>query len=90
MDEALPPWTFVTVPQAASSISSVAGTAAAGGTATLTATLTSPATSEAERIRLHQINPATGNRISLQPVDTETREELDRKDSLTALLMAAE
>jgi DNA end-binding protein Ku len=40
----------------------------------------SPATSEAERIRLHQINPATGNRISLQPVDAETREELDRKE----------
>jgi len=39
-----------------------------------------PAVSESERIRLHQINPATGNRISLQPVDAETREALDRKD----------
>ena len=27
-----------------------------------------PATSEADRIRLNQINPKTGNRISLKPV----------------------
>jgi DNA end-binding protein Ku len=38
----------------------------------------SPATSERERISLHQINPETGNRIRLQPVDAETGEELDR------------
>jgi DNA end-binding protein Ku len=38
----------------------------------------SPATSESERIRLHQINPATGNRISLKPVDAETGEPLER------------
>jgi len=36
----------------------------------------SPATSERERISLHQINPKTGNRIRLQPVDAETGEEL--------------
>jgi hypothetical protein len=36
----------LTVPQAASSIGSVSGTATSGGTATLTATLTSPATSQ--------------------------------------------
>ncbi|HTZ76435.1 MAG TPA: Ku protein [Stellaceae bacterium] len=39
-----------------------------------------PAVSESERIRLHQINPATGNRISLRPVDAETGEALERKD----------
>ena len=38
----------------------------------------SPATSERERISLHQINPETGNRIRLQPVDAETGTELDR------------
>lgn len=38
----------------------------------------SPATSERERITLHQINPETGNRIKLQPVDAETGEALDR------------
>ena len=37
-----------------------------------------PATSETERIRLHQINPATGNRIRLQPVDAETGEPVER------------
>jgi len=36
----------LTVPQAASSIGTVSGTAAAGGTATLTATLTSPSSSQ--------------------------------------------
>ncbi|HEY1506442.1 MAG TPA: Ku protein [Stellaceae bacterium] len=40
----------------------------------------SPATSERERISLNQINPKTGNRIRLQPVDAETGEELDRAD----------
>lgn len=40
----------------------------------------SPATSEVERIPLHQLNPKTGNRISLQPVDAETGEELERRD----------
>ncbi len=38
----------------------------------------SPAINEAEHIRLHQINPETGNRISLQPVDAETREPVER------------
>jgi DNA end-binding protein Ku len=40
----------------------------------------SPATTERERISLNQINPKTGNRIRLQPVDAETGEELDRGD----------
>ncbi|HVA13807.1 MAG TPA: Ku protein [Stellaceae bacterium] len=40
----------------------------------------SPATTERERISLHQINPATGNRIRLQPVDAETGDTLDRAD----------
>ena len=39
-----------------------------------------PATSEADRIRLNQINPATGNRISLKPVDAETGEPVERGD----------
>ncbi len=39
-----------------------------------------PATSERETIRLHQINPETGNRIRLQPIDAETEEPLDRAD----------
>ena len=39
-----------------------------------------PATSEADRIRLHQINPATGNRIRLQPVDAETGEPVQRSE----------
>lgn len=38
----------------------------------------SPAVSEAERIRLNMINPETGNRISMQPVDSETREPVER------------
>jgi DNA end-binding protein Ku len=37
-----------------------------------------PATSESERILLNQINPATGNRISLKTVDSETGKEVDR------------
>jgi DNA end-binding protein Ku len=39
-----------------------------------------PATSEADRIRLNQINPKTGNRISLKPVDGETGEPVERAD----------
>lgn len=39
-----------------------------------------PATSEADRIRLNQINPKTGNRISLKPVDAETGEPVERGD----------
>jgi DNA end-binding protein Ku len=39
-----------------------------------------PATSEADRIRLTQINPKTGNRISLKPVDAETGEPVERGD----------
>jgi DNA end-binding protein Ku len=38
----------------------------------------SPATSEADRIRLHMINPETGNRISMRTVDSETGEEIAR------------
>jgi DNA end-binding protein Ku len=38
----------------------------------------SPATSEADRIRLHMINPETGNRISTRTVDSETGEEISR------------
>jgi DNA end-binding protein Ku len=37
-----------------------------------------PATSEAEKIRLHQINPTTGNRISLKPADAETGDPVER------------
>ena len=40
----------------------------------------SPATTDSERIRLHQINPATGHRITLQPVDAESGESVDRND----------
>ena len=39
-----------------------------------------PGTSEADRIRLNQINPKTGNRISLKPVDAETGEPVERAD----------
>ena len=39
-----------------------------------------PATSETERIRLNQINPKTGHRISLKPVDAETGEAVERAD----------
>ncbi|HUK58204.1 MAG TPA: Ku protein [Stellaceae bacterium] len=41
-----------------------------------------PATSESERIRMHQINPKTGNRISLKPVDAETGEPVERGELL--------
>lgn len=37
-----------------------------------------PATTEVERIKLNQLNPKTGNRISLQPVDSETGEKVER------------
>lgn len=40
----------------------------------------SPATSESERIRLHQINPKTGNRISQKLVDAETAEPVERSE----------
>src|ERR1700684_4283023 len=40
----------------------------------------SPATTDSERIRLHQINPATGHRITLQPVDAESGESVDSND----------
>ena len=42
----------------------------------------SPASSDSERIRLHQINPKTGNRISLKPVDAETGEPVERGELL--------
>ena len=42
----------------------------------------SPATTETERIRLHQINPKTGNRISLKPVDAETGDPVERGELL--------
>jgi DNA end-binding protein Ku len=38
----------------------------------------SPATSEQDRIRLHQINPKTGNRIQQKLVDAETGEPVER------------
>jgi DNA end-binding protein Ku len=40
----------------------------------------SPATTEVERIKLNQLNPRTGNRISLQPVDSETGEKVERSE----------
>ena len=40
----------------------------------------SPATSESERIRFNQLNPATGNRIALRPVDAETGEPVERSE----------
>ena len=39
-----------------------------------------PATSEAGNIRLHQINPKTGNRVRQQLVDAETDERVERAD----------
>jgi DNA end-binding protein Ku len=39
-----------------------------------------PATSEAKNIRLHQINPKTGNRVKQQLVDSETDEVVERSD----------
>lgn len=42
----------------------------------------SPATSEAERIRFNMLNPATGNRIAMQTVDSETREIVERSETV--------
>jgi DNA end-binding protein Ku len=39
-----------------------------------------PATSEAANIRLHQLNPKTGNRVRQQLVDSETGDPVDRAD----------
>jgi DNA end-binding protein Ku len=39
-----------------------------------------PATSEASNIRLHQINPATGNRVRQQLVDAETGDPIERSE----------
>jgi DNA end-binding protein Ku len=39
-----------------------------------------PATSEAANIRLHQINPKTGNRVRQQLVDAETGDKIERAD----------
>jgi DNA end-binding protein Ku len=39
-----------------------------------------PATSEASNIRLHQLNPKTGNRVRQQLVDSETDEKVERAD----------
>src|SRR5258707_648986 len=39
------------------------------------------ATSESERIRLNQINPKTGNRISLKTVDSQTGEWVSSADT---------
>ena len=42
----------------------------------------SPATSEAERVRFNMLNPATGNRIAMQTVDSETREVVKRSETV--------
>jgi DNA end-binding protein Ku len=39
-----------------------------------------PATSERDKIRFHQINKETGNRIKYRKVDAETGEEVDAGD----------
>ena len=39
-----------------------------------------PATSEAKNIRLHQLNPETGNRVKQQLVDSETDDPVERAD----------
>jgi DNA end-binding protein Ku len=39
-----------------------------------------PATSEAAHVRLHQLNPETGNRVRQMLVDAETGEPVDRAD----------
>ena len=39
-----------------------------------------PATSESEKIRFHQLNRKTGNRIRYRKVDDETGEEVDSED----------
>lgn len=38
-----------------------------------------PATSEREKIRFHQLNKETGNRVRYLKVDAETGDELDKK-----------
>src|SRR5690348_12498501 len=40
----------------------------------------SPAVSEAAHVRLHQLNPKTGNRLRQQLVDEETGEKVERAD----------
>jgi DNA end-binding protein Ku len=40
----------------------------------------SPAVSESERIKLHQINPKTGNRIAQKVVDAETGDPVERSE----------
>jgi DNA end-binding protein Ku len=42
----------------------------------------SPATSEAERIRFNMLNPATGNRIAMQTVESETRQTVERSETV--------
>jgi DNA end-binding protein Ku len=39
-----------------------------------------PATSESTNIRLHQLNPKTGNRVRQQLVDSETGDKVERTD----------
>jgi DNA end-binding protein Ku len=39
-----------------------------------------PATTEAKNIRLHQLNPETGNRVKQQLIDSETDEPVERAD----------
>ena len=39
-----------------------------------------PASSEREKIRFHQINKATGNRIKYRKVDAESEEDIDASD----------
>ncbi len=39
-----------------------------------------PATSEGSNIRLHQLNPKTGNRVRQQLVDAETGDKIERAD----------
>jgi len=42
-----------------------------------------PASSEREKIRFHQINKATGNRIKYRKVDAETDEDVDTSRTIT-------
>jgi DNA end-binding protein Ku len=41
-----------------------------------------PATSEAEKVRFHTLNRATGNRVHSQYVDAETGKPVDDKDQV--------
>jgi DNA end-binding protein Ku len=43
-----------------------------------------PATSEREKIRFHQLNRKTGNRIQYRKVDSDTGREVDREDIIKA------